>query len=184
MPLFTFTGVPTMQLNSNLQQHAKMYYFNGVMLILLGMFALISPLVAATFLDLLIGCLFLITGLVQAGFSFATKRNWTYYVTAAIAIIAGMLMLLKPAAGILALGLIVLAFLVMQGVLQILSSALYSGCKGWGWLLFSGIISLLLAGIVFSSWPISATWILGVMIGVNFIAFGASLIMLTKYVNN
>lgn len=184
MPIFMFSNLPTAQLEANLNQHAKMYYFNGAMLVILGIIALLSPIVAATFLDLLIGSILLLTGLAQAGFSFTTKRHWSYYLTAALAIFAGLLMLVNPASGILALGVIVLAYLIIQGILQTISAMLYSSCRGWIWLLFSGLVSLILAGMIYASWPVSATWILGVMVGINFIAFGLSIIMLTKYISN
>lgn len=184
MAFLMFTNLPTAQLESNLQQHARMYYFNGAMLITLGIVALLAPMVAATFLDLLIGSLMLLIGLGQAAFSFATKRHWTYYLTAAVATIAGLLMLISPSTGVLALGAIVICFLVIQGVLQTISAFMYSSCRGWMWLLFSGLVSLLLAGIIYQGWPVTASWIIGVMLGINFIVFGLSLIMLTNYVSD
>jgi len=153
------------------------------MFIILGIVAFMAPLIAAEFLDILIGVLLLLTGLAQATMSFVSKRHWTYYLGAAISIIAGSLMLMRPSAGILALAAIIAIFFLLQGCMQLFSAGMYAPFRGWGWILLSGIISICLTILIYVGWPITAVWLLAVLVGINFISFGFSMIMLTTYVN-
>jgi uncharacterized membrane protein HdeD (DUF308 family) len=101
-----------------------------------------------------------------------------------VATVAGILMLVQPSTGILALGAIIMAYFIIQGILQITFAFVNVGFRGWGWMLFSGFVSLFLGGIIYASWPISATWILGIMIGIDFITLGACIMLITRYVNS
>jgi uncharacterized membrane protein HdeD (DUF308 family) len=170
------------QLTENIKQHKKLYIFNGCMFMILGVIAFMAPLVAAEFLDILIGCLLLLTGIVQAGLTVVSKRHWSYYFSAIISIFAGSLMVFFPRTGILALAAIIAIFLLLQGCMQIFSASMYAPFKGWSWMLTSGLISVILAALIYAGWPITAIWFLGVLVGINFISFGISMIVLTKYV--
>src|SRR5687768_17210920 len=98
MPIVMFSNLTSEHLRNDILLNSKKYYFNGFTLLFLGIIALCSPIIAATFLDLLIAMLLLITGLTQAGFSFVTNRHWSYYFISIITIVAGVLMLIKPSA--------------------------------------------------------------------------------------
>lgn len=150
--------------------------------IVLGIISIMTPLLAAEFLDLLIGGLLLITGLAQATVSIRTKRHWTYYASSVISITAGSLMLAKPSEGALALAAIIAIFLLLQGFLQIFSAGLYAPFRGWIFMLLSGLISLVLAAFIYVGWPSTALWFLGVVVAINLISFGLSIIMLTSYI--
>lgn len=183
MPVLIAQNFDADQLIVDIRKHFKMYYFNSFMLICLGVLGLCAPMITATLVDELIGALLLITGLSQSGFSFSTNRHWVNYFLAIIAIIAGVLMLLQPQEGVGALSLILLVYLFLQGVLQILFAVLCRECSGAGWLFTSGIVSVLLSLLIGVSLPVVATWILGWIVGANFIILGLSMIMLIKYVN-
>lgn len=171
------------KLTENIQQNKKLYVINGVILIILGVLALFTPLAAAEFLDLLIGCLLFATGFFQVIVSYAAKRHWTYYFTALVAIAAGSLLILQPAAGILALAVIVSIYLLIQGCVQIFYAGVYAPFKGWRWLLLSGLISVCLTVLIYIGWPTTAAWILGIMVGVNLISFGLTMLMLALYID-
>lgn len=169
-------------LADNIRQNKNLYVFNAVMFIILGTIAIITPLFAAEFLDLLIGCLLFVTGLFQAVVTYAAKRHWTYYLSAAIYLVAGALMIFSPQAGILALAAIIAVFLFCQGCMQIFYAGVYAPARGWIWMLLSGLISLALTALIYIGWPITAVWILGLLIGINLISFGISMLMLAMYV--
>lgn len=167
----------------NLQSNKNLYVFNGVMLIILGVIALLAPLVIAEFLSLLIGCIFLLAGLAQGVVSYATKRHWTYYITAIIALTAGIILILKPEVGALVLAMVISVFLLLQGSMQIFYAGVFAPFKGWGWMLLSGCISILLTILIYVGWPTTAIWFLGVVVGLNLILFGVSLLMLATWTN-
>jgi uncharacterized membrane protein HdeD (DUF308 family) len=50
--------------------------------------------------------------------------------------------------------------------------------QGWGWLLFDGTLAVILAVLIWAQWPSSALWVLGLLVGINFLFTGWSLIMI------
>ncbi|HSX19837.1 MAG TPA: DUF308 domain-containing protein [Gammaproteobacteria bacterium] len=169
------------QLTDNIKQNKNLYIFNGIMLLVLGIIALLAPLVAAEFLDILIGCLLFVTGLFQGVVSYAAKRHWTYYITAVISVIAGGLLILQPMAGMLALATIVAIFLLLQGCMQIFYAGIYAPFTGWIWMLLSGLVSIGLTAFIYVGWPITAIWFLGILVAINLISFGISMLVLATF---
>lgn len=169
------------QLADNISQNKTTYRVNGFIFLILGILSLLAPMVAAEVLDYLIGALLILTALIQFTLSYITKRHWSYYIGSTIYLIAGALLILRPNEGVMALAAVVGVFLLLQGCVQIFTASLYSPFSGWQWVLFSGLVSLALAGIIYSGWPATGIWLLGIMLGVNFIVFGLSMIMLTRY---
>lgn len=171
------------QLTENIKQNKNLYIFNGIMFMVLGIIALFAPMIAAEFLDLLIGCLLFVTGTFQAVVSFAAKRHWTYYLTAVISVMAGLFLILQPAQGVLALAAIVSIILLLQGCMQIFYAGVYAPFKGWGWMLFSGIISISLIILIYIGWPTTAAWFLGILLGINLITVGMAMLMASKLIS-
>jgi len=169
------------QLVDNIAQYKTIYRINGFLFLILGVLSLLAPMVAAEVLDYLIGGLLLVTALVQFTLSYITKRHWSYYIGSTIYLIAGLLLILRPHEGVMALAAIVGIFMLLQGCAQLFTASLYAPFHGWQWVLFSGLVSLALAGIIYSGWPATGVWLLGIMLGVNFVIFGLSMIMLTRY---
>jgi len=169
------------QLADNINQYKTIYRINGFIFLVLGLLCLLAPMVAAEVLNYLIGGLLLVPALIQISLSYVTKRHWSYYIGSTIYLIAGLFLILRPNEGVMVLAAVVGIFLLLQGCVQIFSAALYAPFRGWQWVLFSGLVSLALAGIIYSGWPATGVWLLGIMLGVNFVVFGLSMIMLTRY---
>lgn len=171
------------KLRQNIETHKNLYVLNGIVFIVLGLFCFAMPLAAAEFLGILIGLILVITGSFQLYLNFATTRHWSYYISAFIFLAAGALMILQPNVGAVALGAIVTTFLLLQGCMQLFYAGLYAPFYGWVWMLASGVLSILLAALVFSGWPSAAGWFLGILIGINLISFGASMLLLANFIN-
>ncbi len=78
----------------------------------------------------------------------------------------------------LSLTLVLAAFFLAQGVTQIFASLSHRRVlKSWGWVLLSGVVDLILAGIIMSGWPETSAWVIGILVGVNLLMVGISLIM-------
>ena len=56
--------------------------------------------------------------------------------------------------------------------------------NSWGWLLASGLADLLLAGLIIYAWPESASWTLGLIVGINLITTGLAIVMTAMEVRN
>src|SRR5271166_2790359 len=157
--------------------------FEGVALIVLGVLAIAAPYFATIAVDIFIGWLFLIAGLVGLVAMFYADDIaaflWTL-VTAALSLCLGVLLLYKPGAGAATLTLALTAFFAAEGVFQILTSLAYRKALpgAWFWLLASGVCDLLLVAIIVASWPLSAAWTLGLLAGVNLLTSGVAIVMM------
>jgi uncharacterized membrane protein HdeD (DUF308 family) len=103
---------------------------------------------------------------------------WWALISALIGIAAGIVLLLWPLTGTLSLTLVLIAFFVVEGIASIMYAIEHRNQLSgrWGWMLISGIIDLILAGIIFAGLPGTAVWALGLLVGINMVFGGAALI--------
>jgi uncharacterized membrane protein HdeD (DUF308 family) len=98
--------------------------------------------------------------------------------TAVLAIVLGLILILRPLAGVLTLTIMLVAFFIVEGVASITGAIQHRQHLGsWGWELFSGIVDLFLAYLIWAGWPSSADWAIGLLVGINMLFFGLSLVM-------
>jgi len=161
-------------------EHRGWYSFQGIVFILAGILAIVLPSATAIGFGFIIGALLIISGAAQAIASFTSKAHWWSLFSALISLIVGSLMLFHPLTGTIAIATLLAVFLVIEGVVELLMSFQYRSVKNWGWLLFSGSVSLFLGLIIFAGWPSASLVFLGVIIGINLLLYGVSLIAITK----
>ncbi len=153
----------------------------GIVWIILGTTAIIAPYIATLTIELLVGSLFLVGGIAQLVQAF-TGRNWKGFALhtfgAILAVVAGGLLLWYPLGGVITLTLLLVAFFIADGVFKIMLALQVRPERNWGWLLFSGIIALILAGLIWAKFPGSAAWAIGLLVGINMIFGGWTLVML------
>ena len=161
--------------------HWVMFLIEGIILIILGIAAIIVPPIATLAFTIIIGWLFLISGIVGLFTTFWMRNApgfWWSLFSAVIAILAGGVLLARPITGTLSLTFVLIAFFVIEGIVTIMYAidhrAQLSG--RWGWMLASGIVDLILAGIIFAGLPGTAAWALGLLVGINMVFGGAALI--------
>ncbi len=164
-----------------IHDHWILFLIQGIILAALGLLALGAPFLATVVVVKLAGWLFLIGGVVGV-VTFFTGRGvpgsiWSF-LGSALAILLGIYLLYQPLSGMLSLTLVLAAFFFAQGITQIFASLAHRRVlKSWGWVLLSGIVDLILAGIIMSGWPETSTWVLGLLAGVNLLMYGIALIM-------
>jgi uncharacterized membrane protein HdeD (DUF308 family) len=139
------------------------------------------PMVATIAFTILIGWLFLISGVVGLITTFWMRQApgfWWSLLSAIIGIAGGIVLLLWPISGSLSLTLLLTAFFIVEGVASIMYAIDHRNQLSgrWGWMLVSGIIDLILAGIIIAGLPGTAFWALGLLVGVNLLFGGIALI--------
>src|SRR5258706_11602407 len=164
-------------LKDSLATHWRMIIALGVIMVILGVLALAAPVVATLAVDIYVGWLFLFSGVLGlvAAFSARLPRGFPWIlVTALLSLVAGALLVWKPAQGAISLTMLLTAFFIAEGLFQTITSVAYRQTLGssWGWMLVSGIADLALATIILVGWPTSASWALGIIVGVNLITSG------------
>jgi len=172
-----------LQFKQAVRDHWVLFLIQGVVMAILGLFAVTAPVIATLAVDIYAGWLFLISGIVGIITLFTRQQNissflWTL-VAAALALAVGVLLIWRPAAGVLSLTLLLIGFFIAEGVVQILAAFKYRSAVGnaWTWMLFSGIVDLVLAAIILMGWPGTATWTLGLLVGINLFMSGLALVM-------
>ena len=169
-------------IGETMRAHWRMYVFQGVVMIVLGVLAIAAPAFATITVDIYVGWLFLISGVLGLIAMFSARNVpaflWTL-VTALLSIVVGGVLLWKPVEGALSLTIVLTAFFVVEGVFQAAAAPIYRDAipSSWGWLLASGVADLALAGIIIAGWPGTAAWTLGLLVGVNLLTTGWAVVM-------
>ncbi len=166
---------------SAIHEHWVLFLIEGIVLLILGAVAILVPLIATLAFTIIIGWVLLISGVVGLITTFWARHApgfWWSLVSAIIGILAGLVLLAWPVTGALSLTLVLIAFFIVEGVASIMYAIDHrrqlSG--SWGWMLFSGIIDVILAGIILAGLPETAVWALGLLVGVYMLFGGGALI--------
>jgi|SRR5271168_192490 uncharacterized membrane protein HdeD (DUF308 family) len=166
---------------SAIQEHWGLFLAEGIILVILGLAAIAVPLIATLAFTIIIGWVFLVAGVVGLITTFWARGApgfWWSLISAIIAIAAGVVLLLWPISGSISLTLVLIAFFIIEGIASIMYSIEHrnQATGQWLWMLVSGIIDLILAGIIFAGLPGTAFWALGLLVGINMVFGGAALI--------
>ena len=165
-----------------LRAHWRLYVLQGVLMIVLGVLAVATPAFATLTVDIYVGWLFLISGVLGLIAMFSARNVpgflWTL-VTALLSIVVGGVLLWKPAEGAVSLTIVLTAFFIVEGIFQAVAAFTYRDAmpSSWGWLLASGLADLALAAIIIAGWPGTAAWVLGLLVGVNLLTTGWAVVM-------
>ena len=164
-----------------IHEHWSLFLAEGIILVILGIAAIALPPIATLAFTIIIGWVFLISGVVGLFTTFWARHVpgfWWSLISAIIGIAAGVVLLLWPITGTLSLTLVLIAFFFIEGIVSIMYAIEHRNqlTGRWGWMLVSGIIDLILAGIIFAGLPETAVWALGLLVGINMLFGGAALI--------
>jgi uncharacterized membrane protein HdeD (DUF308 family) len=165
----------------SLHQHWRVYLTEGIILLLLGVAAIIVPPLAGIGVTIILGWLFLMGGVVGLIGTFSARQApgfWWSLLSALVALLAGASLLWNPLVGLVTLTYVLIAYFVIDGVLSIVHAIEHrrEQSSRWEWMVFSGVVDLLLAGIILSGLPGSFVWALGLLVGIDLIFAGSSLI--------
>jgi uncharacterized membrane protein HdeD (DUF308 family) len=172
-----------------LHEHWKLYLIEGILLIILGAIAIIIPPIATLAVTILIGWLFLISGVMGLFTTFAMRHApgfWWSLVSAVLGVVVGIWLLATPVAGAFSLTILLVAFFIIEGVASIMFALEHKRelTGRWGWMLVSGIIDLVLAVFIFAHLPSTAAWAIGLLVGINMIFGGSALTAMALHARN
>ncbi len=169
------------RMSAAVREHWKAFLIEGVLLVILGLAAMILPPLASLAVTILLGWMFLISGIAGLALTFWARRMpgfWWSLFSAALAVGAGIILLAQPVQGTLTLTIVVGIYFLAEGVATILYALEHRKelSERWAWLLTAGVMDILVAGIIIAGLPGSALWALGVLVGINMLFGGATLI--------
>jgi len=169
------------EMSAAVREHWMAFLIEGILLVILGLAAMIVPPLASLAVTIFLGWMFLISGIAGLALTYWARKMpgfWWSLISAALAVGAGLILLARPVQGILTLTIVVGAYFLAEGVATIMYALEHRRelSERWSWLLVAGIMDLLIAAIIIAGLPGSALWAVGLLVGINLLFGGATLI--------
>ena len=157
----------------------------SVLMIAAGVLAIGVPAIAGVAVAAIVGWLLVFSGLLHLAFAWRPDRPAAVLWEILLGIVYGAIgfyLLASPVAGLASLTLAVAIYLLVEGVMELVLSLQLRPSPGSGWLLADAIITLILAAMIWSTWPSSALWVVGTLVGISMVFSGISRLMLSMAV--
>jgi uncharacterized membrane protein HdeD (DUF308 family) len=152
----------------------------GVALAILGLVALGASVVTTVLSIGVLGLLLVIGGVIQIVQAFYAPR-WSGFFLSALAgvlyLVVGGLTVARPVESAVMLTLLLAGFFLVNGLFRLVVAPVLR-MRNWGWVMASGIISVLLGIGIWAQWPVSGLWVIGAFVGIEMVVYGVSLVML------
>src|SRR5215469_10652773 len=162
-------------MRQTVKRHSLWYLVQGGLMILAGILALVYPVLSSFAAVFLLGCVLIVSGIVQ-GISLIDARDvphfWLQLVSVVLSVMFGVLLIRHRGAGLLVLTLLLLVYFMVEGISKVIFSLTIRPFPNWGCLLASGIVTILIAFYLWASLPVTAVWLLGVLLGIQLIFEG------------
>jgi len=159
----------------------------GIVSSLLGIIAIATPALAGKAVVIVIGAALLCAGIVQIVQGFRAD-SWSAklppFVLGVLTGLFALAVLAHPLLGLKFLTLLLAAYFIVMGVSKIVASFSFRADSGWLLMLGSGLVSLLLGGLIWMQWPLSGMWAVGVLVGVDLLISGISMIALATTIHH
>ena len=160
------------------REHKGKYVLQGMVFIAVGALAAALPTATAISVELVIGLALLFSGMFQLVMTLRSKTHWWSLLSSLLSIAVGGVMMWHPLTGLFAVVTLLAVFMTLEGIFEVLLALQFQPTRNWGWMLFSGIVTLLLAALLWLGFPNLDVLYLGWIIAINFILYGLSLMML------
>ena len=169
------------KMSAAVREHWKVFLFEGILFVILALAAMIIPPLASLAVTIFLGWMFLISGAAGLAMTFWARQMpgfWWSLISAVLAIGAGLILLIKPGQGVLTLTIVIGAYFLAEGVATIMYALEHRRelSERWSWMLFSGVLDILISAMIITGLPGSAEWAIGLLVGINLLFGGASMI--------
>jgi uncharacterized membrane protein HdeD (DUF308 family) len=154
----------------------------SLLMMVAGVFALFVPSMTGVAVTLVFGWLLIVSGALHLGFAWQAGRARAVLWEILLGLLyggIGFYLLAKPVLGLEALTLALAVYLVFEGALEFILAFYLRPLPGSGWLLFDGVVTLLLAVLIWRGWPTSSTWVVGTLVGLSMFFSGLTRLMLS-----
>ncbi|MDJ0513960.1 MAG: HdeD family acid-resistance protein [Methyloceanibacter sp.] len=174
-------------MRETVKRYSLWYLIQGVLLVVAGVLAIISPIIASVAIVFLLGWVLIISGVLQAlGLIGASNvpHFWLQLISAVLAILIGILLLRSPESGLLVMTMLLIVYFMVEGIAKVIFALTIRPFPNWGWVLASGLVGIVLSFILWANMPLTADWVLGLMLGILLVSEGAALTYLAWQVRN
>ena len=154
----------------------------AVLMIIAGILAIASPLGAGIIAVYIVAWAAIFSGITQLIFGFRSHSGGRMLLEVLLGLLyiaAGFFILWHPLGGLLAITAVIGSFLLVYGIFALVLAFQLKPHKGWGWVLFDAILTILLGCLIWAHWPINSAWVVGTLLGISYISSGVSRLMLS-----
>jgi uncharacterized membrane protein HdeD (DUF308 family) len=159
-------------------RHRMLYLVQAILMVIGGSVAILFPVFASAAFVRFLGWILIASGIIQ-GLSLLSARNhpsfWLALISSVLAVVVGYLMLRNTVETMLVISILLIVFFMVEGISKIVFSLTIRPLQGWFWVLASGVLAIVLAVILWNSMPVTAGWLIGLLLGVNLITEGMAL---------
>jgi uncharacterized membrane protein HdeD (DUF308 family) len=165
-------------MRETVKRYSLWYLIQGALLVVAGVLAIIYPILSSVAVIIMLGWLLIISGVAQ-GISLVGARHvphfWLQLISVILAFLIGFLFLRDPAQGLLTVTLLLIVFFMIEGISKIVFALTIRPFPYWGWVLASGLVGVLLSLVLWASLPVTALWLVGLLLGIQLISVGGAL---------
>ena len=157
--------------------------WSGILMVVLGIIAVAVPTISSMVVELIVGWLLLLAGIVLFFASFAIRGTNPFLsaiLSSVLMAAAGLYLVVFPESGLLVLTVIAATAIIAAGIAQLILTLKVRPQPGWVWLLISAVLSLLVGGLILAGLPESSRYVLGLFLGIDFISTGAAFVMIAR----
>ncbi|MFO1143658.1 MAG: HdeD family acid-resistance protein [Amaricoccus sp.] len=159
------------------RKRSMLFLIQGGVTVVAGVLALVFPAFASTGVLTLLGWLLILSGAVQVVSLIGATQVpyfWMQLVTIALEVLVGYLLISNPSAGLVAITFLMLVLFLVGGITRVVFALMIRPMDHWVWMLASGLVAIACALVLFASLPEAATWLLGVLLGIELVAVGGA----------
>lgn len=165
-------------MRETVRRHSLWYLIQGGLMVVGGVLALVYPVIASFAVVGLLGWVLIASGVVQ-GISLIGAQSvpnfWLQLVSVGLSIVVGILFLSDPGGSLTTVTFLLIVYLVVEGISKVIFALTIRPFPNWGWVLASGVFSVLIAFVLYASLTSVSLWLLGLLLGVQLIAEGVAL---------
>ncbi|PZV11619.1 MAG: hypothetical protein DCF22_14160 [Leptolyngbya sp.] len=163
------------------QQNSGWFIALGVVMLLLGIAAIVEPLMATVAVARVLSWIFLFAGIIRIIYAVQSRYDrgfWLKLLIGIFYVITGIMLLSNVFGAALTLTIAFGGVILVQGILEVIAAFKARPEANWSWTLVSGLMAIVLGILIFYGWPFSAAWLLGVFVGVNLMFTGVWMIVI------
>ena len=153
----------------------------GIVVLILGLLAIAAPLAAGTAVSTMVAILLMAAGVVRMLWAFKAGsfgKGALALLLGGLTLGVGIVILARPLVILASLALILAVYFLLDGISEIVCAFRVKPAKGWGFMVFGGAMSIVLSALIWSQWPLSGAWAIGILVGVRLVFAGTAMIAL------
>ena len=154
----------------------------SVLLIVLGVIAILMPFLAGITVAAIAGWMLIFGGVAHIVAAFHARGAgvvlWEFLI-GLVYLLGGGYMIFNPLVGIVTLTLFLAIVFFAEGIFEVISFFKLRGQQAAAWMLVDGVITILLAGLIWMHWPSSSVWAIGTLVGISLLMSGIKWLMIS-----